>query len=209
MNRVLLLFSIGLALNSLVTGQAACTENRREYAFAEHGDIRLQLSSGAYIVRAGSRDRLVVQWQAEDPAFEKDVSKVRVRTSISGNIASIRTEGPTKHARITIEVPVFSNLYLRMRAGDVRITGIEGDKDVHLTAGDLKINVVPNSYSYVHASVTVGDLRARVLGVSKDGFGNSLNWNGPGNHTLKASLFAGDLTLENTAEFNSGYRHSP
>jgi hypothetical protein len=201
MNRVLFGFSIGLVLSSLNTGQAACTENRREYAFAEHGSIRMQLSSGSYIVRAGNSDRLVVQWQAEDPAFEKDMSKIRVRTSISGKVASIRTEGRTKHARITIEVPVFSNLYLRMRAGEVRITGIEGNKDVHLTAGDLKINVVPNSYSYVHASVTVGDLRAGVLGISKDGFGNSLNWNGPGNHTLKASLFAGDLTLENASDF--------
>jgi len=196
MKRLLFGFSIGLVLNCLMIGQAVRTENRQEYAFSDHGYVRLQLSSGDYIVRAGSSDHLLIRWEAEDPAFEKDMRKIRVHSNISSNLASIRTDGPTKHARITIEVPVFSNLYLRMRAGDVHISGIEGSKDVHMTAGDLKINVVPDSYSSVHASVTVGDLRAHVLGVSKDGIRNSFDWNGPGNYTLNASLFAGDLTLE-------------
>ena len=195
MTRLLFGFSIGLVLNCLMIGQTVPAENWRQYAFPEHGSVRLQLSSGDYTVSAGSSDHIVVRWQAEDSAFEKDMRKIRVGTDISGNVASIRTEGPTKHARMIIEIPALSNLYLRMRAGDVRISGIEGNKDVHMTAGDLKIDVVPSSYSSVHASVTIGDLRAGVLGVSKDGIGNSFNWNGPGNYSLHASLFAGDLTL--------------
>jgi len=195
MTRLLFGFSIGLVLNCLMIGQTVPAENWRQYAFQEYGSVRMQLSSGDYTVRAGSSDHVVVRWEAEDSAFEKDMKKIRVHTDISGNVASIRTEGPTKHARMTIEIPALSNLYLRMRAGDVRISGIEGNKDVHMTAGDLKIDVVPNSYSAVHASVTIGDLRAGVLGVSKDGIRNSFDWNGPGNYTLHASLFAGDLTL--------------
>jgi hypothetical protein len=195
MTRLLCGFSIGLMLNSLMIGQAVRAENWREFAFSEHGSVRLQLASGNYIVRAGSSDHVLVRWQAEEPAFEKDLKKIRVHTEISGNVASIQTGGPTKHARITIELPAMTNLYLRMRAGDVHVTGIDGNKDIHMTAGDLNIDVVPNSYSYVHASVTVGDLRAGVLGITKDGIGNSFDWNGPGSYTLHASLFAGDLTL--------------
>jgi len=114
---------------------------------------------------------------------------------VLGSVATIRTEGPTKRARIVIEIPARSDLYLRMRAGDVRIAGIEGNKDIHMTAGDLRIDVLPESYSHVHASVTFGDLRAHALGISKDGIGSSFEWSGAGKYILHASLFAGDLTL--------------
>jgi len=82
-----------------------------------------------------------------------------------------------------------------MRAGDVRIQGIEGNKDIHMTAGDLSIELSPASYSLVNASVTVGDLRASPFRISKEGFKNSFEWRGSGEYTLRASLFAGDLTL--------------
>jgi len=96
-----------------------------------------------------------------------------------------------------------------MRAGDVRITGVEGNKDIHMTAGDLKIEMVPTSYSHVHASVTIGDLRASPLGISMDGIRNSFEWNGTGRYILDASLFAGDLTLARIPSIDRGYRQSP
>jgi len=209
MTRLLFGFVIGLSLNTLFAGQGTQTENLQEYSFSEGGSVRLQLSSGDYLIRAVVSDRLVVRWQAEDPEFEKDMKKIQVRTDISGNVATIRTGGPTKHARITIDVPARSDLHLRVRAGDVRISGIEGNKDIHMTAGDLKIDMSPTSYSYVHASVAIGDLRASALGISKDGIRNSFDWNGTGKYTLDASLFAGDLTLARIPSTNRSYRQSP
>src|SRR5262249_55999406 len=125
--------------NAVVGGKGTRSENWQEYSFSQGGAVRLQLSSGDYIVRAASGDRLVVRWRAESPEFERDMKKIRVQTDVSGNVATIRTEGPTKHARITIDVPARSDLHLRMRAGDVRITGVEGNKDIHMTAAELKI----------------------------------------------------------------------
>jgi hypothetical protein len=209
MTRLLFGFVIGLSLNTLFAGQGTQTENLQEYSFSEGGSVRLQLSSGDYLIRAVVSDRLVVRWQAEDPEFEKDMKKIQVRTDISGNVATIRTGGPTKHARITIDVPARSDLHLRMRAGDVRITGVEGNKDIHMTAGDLKIEMAPTSYSHVHASVTIGDLRASPLGISMDGIRNSFEWNGTGRYILDASLFAGDLTLARMPSIDRSYRQSP
>ena len=60
----------------------------------------------------------------------------------------------------------------------------------------MKIDMLPASYSHVHASVTFGDIQATALGISKDGIGNSFEWSGAGKYTLHASVFAGDLTLE-------------
>jgi hypothetical protein len=209
MTRLLFGFAIGLSLNTLFAGQGTSTENAQEYSFSQGGAVRLQLSSGDYTIRAASSDRLVVRWQAEAPEFQRDMKKIRVQTDISGHVATIRTGGPTKHARITIDVPARSDLHLRVRAGDVRISGIEGNKDIHMTAGDLKIDMTPTSYSYVHASVTIGDLRATALGISKDGIRNSFDWNGTGKYTLEASLFAGDLTLARMPSINRSYRQSP
>ena len=77
----------------------------------------------------------------------------------------------------------------------MRIVGIDGNKDVRMTAGDLDIDVAPDSLWHVHASVAMGDLTAHPLGIEKDGIRNSLNWFGAGAYTLDARVFAGDMTL--------------
>jgi hypothetical protein len=64
-----------------------------------------------------------------------------------------------------------------------------------MTAGDLYIDVRPDSLRHVHASVSIGDLHARSLGIENDGFKNSLDWFGDGQYTLDARLFAGDVVL--------------
>src|SRR5262245_49505979 len=129
MKRLLYGFAISLTLHSLIFAEGAKAEHKQEFEFSEDGFVRLQLSSGDYIIRAGQRDHVVIRWSANDPAGQKDINKIKVRTNVVGNTANIRTEGPTKHARIVIEIPARSDLYLRVRAGDVRIAGIDGNKD--------------------------------------------------------------------------------
>ncbi|HYR90822.1 MAG TPA: DUF4097 family beta strand repeat-containing protein [Terriglobia bacterium] len=185
MKRLFVGFVVWAAIGSLVYGQ-------------DGGLVRLKLSSGDYTVRPGNGDRISVHWQPNEPENKKkleEMKKIKVHVETSGLITTIRTEGPTRHARMVIEIPARTDLYLRMRAGDVRIQGIEGNKDIHMTAGDLNIDVSPASYSQVNASVTLGDLQATPFRISKDGFKNSFEWRGYGEYTLRASLFAGDLTL--------------
>jgi hypothetical protein len=196
-----------LALSVVASGQPGCsvrlqadrpsTADRQtiERAFAEGGIVTLHLSSGDYTVRAGASDRVRVEWRADDPANAKDALMIRVAADVFEGVATIRTKGPTGRARFTIEVPARSDVHLRVRAGDIRIEGIEGNKDVRMTAGDLYIDVQPESLRHVHASVSIGDLKARSLGIEKDGFKNSLDWFGDGQYTLDARLFAGDVHL--------------
>lgn len=194
MKRLLIAFLAGLALGSLAHAQPKA-ENFTSQPFTEGGSISLKLASGDYNIKAGTSDRIVVHWEAEDENYNNDLRKVKVKVNLSGNTATIRTDGPTHHVRFSIEIPARSDLSLRMRAGDVRIEGIEGNKDIRMTAGDLNIEVRPGSYAKVHASVTFGDLRAAVLGISKDGILPHLDWSGTGTYKLHASLFAGDVSL--------------
>ena len=180
---------------ALVQGVNSNSSQSFEQPFAEGGVVILRLSSGDYTVRAGDSGHLTVRWSPADAADTDEMRKVRVRAEVSGNVVTIRTDGPTKKARMIIELPQHSDLQMRLRAGDVRIIGIEGNKNISMTAGDLVIEATPASYSHVHASVIVGDLRAQPLGIYKDGIHNSFDWNGSGKYTLRASLFAGDLTM--------------
>jgi hypothetical protein len=183
-----------LALGAVTFGQANDGQ-AIEQAFAEGGIVTLNLSSGDYAVRAGANDRVRVEWRARETKDEKDMREIRVISDVVDGVATIRTKGPTNRARFTIEVPARSDVHLRVRAGDVRIEGIEGNKDVRMTAGDLSIDVQPDTLRHVHARVSIGDLHARRLGVEKDGFRNTLDWFGEGQYTLDARLFAGDVVL--------------
>ena len=196
-----LIGSLGvLALGSLMLAQApppqaAAGDYSIERPFVEGGRVRLQLASGDYTVRAGTSDRILVRWETGDKARVADVKKLVVDVLVDGGMASVVTDGPSKHMQFTIEVPARSDLHLRMRAGEMQVLGIEGHKDIRMTAGDLEIGVRRESLAAAHASVTFGDLDAPALGISKSGIKRSLDWIGGGTYALDARLGAGEITL--------------
>lgn len=48
---------------------------------------------------------------------------------------------PKNELQVTIEILRSSNLYARMRGGDLSVQGVAGDKDLELIGGDLTIQV--------------------------------------------------------------------
>ena len=164
-----------------------------EKAFQSNGQIRMQLGGGDYEVRAGSADKIVIEWTVKN---EHDAAKVKTKLSIVGQSAKLETSGPHKDSHAVIEVPPETNLVIRLAAGDMKIRGILGDKDVASHAGDLDIYVGnANDYSRVDASVKVGDLDASAFGASKGGLFRSFHHQGNGKYVLRAHLGAGDLNL--------------
>lgn len=119
-----------------------------------------------------------------------------VKITFAANRLTVRG-GTHNDTRYRIEVPRKTNLVVRAAAGDLLLSGVTGDKDVELNAGDLTIEVGdPASYRHVEASLLAGDLIASAFGVSKDGLFRSFDSNYPsGRYRLRAKLLAGDLTL--------------
>jgi hypothetical protein len=105
--------------------------------------------------------------------------------------------GPNNHIRFRIDVPKNTNLYVRSPAGDLSLSGVVGDKDVEIHAGDLTISVGDaTDYRHADASVYAGDLSAGAFGVSKDGLFRSFDKDNPGGkYRLHAHVGAGDLVL--------------
>jgi hypothetical protein len=182
-----------LAVHGEVTGTC---EQKFEAKFQPGGEIRLQIRS-ADIEVTGS-DSPVVRVTCELKRDE-DARDITIRFTADGNSGSLRVRGgPNEGVRIRIEVPKSSNLFVRAPAGDLTMTGITGDKDVEIHAGDLTISVGnPGDYKHADGSVWAGDLTASAFGVTKDGLFRSFDKdNTSGKYRLHAHVGAGDLVLK-------------
>ncbi|HST80015.1 MAG TPA: hypothetical protein VLN58_16130, partial [Verrucomicrobiae bacterium] len=117
--------------------------------------LKLVLSSGDYRIEPGVSDKVVVisksQPQQQKPHFGIDTNSKE---------ASVRVEAPKNYAAV-IQVPRNSSLKVRLNGGRLSVTGIEGDKDIESSAGDVTIDVgPPENYGRVDASVDLGHIDA-------------------------------------------------
>ncbi|MCU1221027.1 MAG: hypothetical protein JWN42_2224 [Candidatus Angelobacter sp.] len=162
-----------------------------EKDFVSGGRVQITLESGGYEIRASSDNRIHVRWN--------EASGARVKLATTGKSADLRVENtPHNNFHATIEVPPLTDLRIRLTAGDLRVSGITGDKDIEANAGDVIVSVgSANDWGDVDASVTAGDINAPVFRVAKGGLFRSLRWKGPGKYRLHVHLVAGDVNLRN------------
>ena len=166
-----------------------------EHAFSQSGRIRMDLSAGDYRISGSSDNRIRMEWSVRD---SDQLSKVRAKADIRDHDARIVTDGPINNNgfRVVIQVPQQTDLIVRLSAGDLRIDGIQGNKDVELHAGDVRIDVGrAEDYKTVDASVWAGEIQAAPFQVFKGGLFRSFDWRGKGPYRLHAKLKAGDLRL--------------
>jgi len=116
---------------------------------------------------------------------------------VRGSEATIVTDrNHDSNFRVRIQIPSPASLHVRLTAGEMGISGVEGDKDVELHAGELDIDVVrADDYKHVDAGVWAGELHASAFRVVKEGLFRSFDWTGSGRYRLHAHLKAGELRL--------------
>jgi hypothetical protein len=165
-----------------------------ERPFPADGRIRMDLSAGDYDIVGGTQNRIRVEWTVREV---EQLPKVRAIADVHDRDAVITTYAPSnKGLKVAIEVPQLSDLYVRLTAGDLRMHGIRGNKDVELHAGDVRIDVGrAEDYQAVDGSVWAGDIHAAPFNAIKGGLFRSFTWNGSGRYRLHARLKAGDLRL--------------
>ena len=156
--------------------------------------LSVYLRSGDVRLVGGTENKVSVRVDAKD--MEK-AREVRVTFDRSEHSAELRVSGgPRNDIQITVEVPKDTGLYVRMPAGQLEISGVTGDKDVQIHAGELIVHVgSPADYSYVEASVTTGGLEAPPFHEDHGGLFRSFHKSGNGKYRLHAHVGAGDLTL--------------
>jgi len=197
--RRLVILAVWLAAATFVAaqqspGEQTANEGRAQEKFVSGGIVRMHLEAGDYAIEGSDSSDIVVDYSAKNSDQLKDI-RVSIRTS--GSKAELSVKGtPHNDFHATIKVPRVSNLWARLSAGDLRIKGVEGDKDVESHAGDVDIQVGnPEDYGHRDASVTAGDIDASAFNVSTGGLWRSFRQDGSGKYRLHVHLMAGDVTL--------------
>jgi len=161
--------------------------------FTPINNLRLHLRDGDYRIVASDSDDITIRTDGKNREGARKVKVLLKRTGDSLDITL--THVPKNECQVTIAVPRETNLYARMRAGDLSVNGVTGDKDLELLAGDLSIQTNAAEYGPVDLSVKFGDVSGGEFGSAKGTVGNSLRRDGNGKYRLHAHVFAGDLTL--------------
>jgi hypothetical protein len=130
---------------------------------------------------------------------EKNVKESHVDFEVRGNDATLEFHAPSNSNTqfdVELEVPANTNLDLHNGVGDVIVENVEGDKDVELGVGDIRVEREPAAYRLVHASAGIGDVSSDGYGESSGWLGKTLKYRGDGKYELRAHVGVGDITLE-------------
>lgn len=192
--RIELTAAAAILVAALVSAQDPARSGSLERPFVSDGRVKMDLVSGDYTISGGPDARVRLDWTVRDPEALKSV---HATADVRDRDVRIATDGPSnKGLKFIIQVPKQSDLYVRLGAGDLRIEGIRGNKDVELRAGDLNIDVgSADDYKAVDASLWAGDLKASAFNIVKEGLFRSFEWTGKGTYRLHAHLMAGDMRL--------------
>jgi hypothetical protein len=155
-------------------------------------EIRMELSAGEYRIVGRSGAQVRVSWSGDN---RRDLDRVKVRFKTGRGRAELETDR-TNDVHVVIEVPSNANLHIRLSAGELSVSGIEGNKDIGMTAGELRVDVGdPAKYKDVHSSVRIGEITARPFNVKKEGFFREFSLKGNGTYSLRATVGVGEVVL--------------
>ncbi len=168
-----------------------------ERIFSAGGSISMRLASGTYTIRPGSDAKIRIGWETRKP---EQWNRVKTELEVQGADATLVIQAPRRSGlRAFIELPARTNLHVRLRAGDLEIRGIDGNKDIASRAGDIFIETGSAAdYGRADASVRAGDIEGPPFGVSKGGLFRSFRWEGKGKYALHVHLGAGSITFLGT-----------
>lgn len=165
----------------------------QETAFVDGGKITIKLSAGEHRISESPDNYIRVNWGVKNKSSSGNVD---AKTDVDGSTAKIDIDGPNKNFQTLIEVPRHSDLTVHLTAGELTVGNVEGNRDIHLRAGDLSIEVGnTDDYGHVEGSLWAGDIDAGPFGMTASGLFRSVEWQGEGEQEMRFKLYAGDVRL--------------
>jgi hypothetical protein len=189
----LALWALVLASGSLL-GQEQAPEATAQQNFASGGTIHLHLQAGGYTITPSDSEIIVVTCQTRT---DRQLKSVKVSIKPVGSRADVYVrDTPNSNFTATIQVPRRSDLWVRLTAGELNVGSVEGNKDLAINAGSLRVDIPrPQEYGERGASVTTGSIESSAFEVSKGGLFRSFSQHGPGKYRIHARVIAGEIVL--------------
>lgn len=166
--------------------------------FVSGGYLHLRMSVGDLHIKRGDSSRIRLEYTVKSRR-ESHVKDARVDFNVRGNDASIECHAPTggnTQFDVELEVPASTHLDVHQKVGDLTVDSIEGDKDLNLGVGDIRISTQHSGYRLVKASTGIGDVSGDGYGETHGWLGKTLKYHGDGKYELRVHVGVGDIRLE-------------
>jgi hypothetical protein len=166
--------------------------------FAAGGMVHVQLNVGDLRIRRGDSTKIHLTYTIKSRR-ENHLKEAHVDFDVRGNDASLEFHVPTgsnTQFDVELEVPQNTNLDVHEKVGDLTVENVEGDKDLSLGVGDIRIANEHSGYRLVNASAGIGDVNGDGYGETSGWLGKTLKYRGDGKYELRAHVGVGDINLE-------------
>ena len=166
--------------------------------FSAGGFVHLRLGVGDVHVKRGDTAKISLHYTIKS-RHESNLKEARVDFDVKGSDATIEFHAPTggnTQFDVDLEVPENTNLDVHAKVGDVTVEDVEGDKDLNLGVGDIRVNSGHTGYRVVNASTGIGDVNGDGYGETSGWLGKKLKYHGDGKYELRAHVGVGDISLE-------------
>jgi hypothetical protein len=170
--------------------------------FVTGGMLHVRLSVGDLHIKRGDSNQIRVHYTVKSWR-EANVKNAHVDFEVRGNDASIEFHAPSggnTQIDVELDVPATTNLDVHEKVGDLIVENVEGDKDLELGVGDIRIADGHSDYHLVRASSSIGDVdgdvSANQRGEVSGWLGKTLKYHGDGKYELRAHVGVGDIRLE-------------
>ena len=166
--------------------------------FAAGGSVHVRLRVGDMHIRRGDSNRISLRYTIKSRR-ERNVKDAHVDFKVRGNEATLEFHVPSSHNTqfdVELEVPENTNLDVHDKVGDVTVEDVDGDKDLTLGVGDIRVANGRSGYRVVNASAGIGDVSGDGYGETSGWLGKSLKYHGEGKYELRAHVGVGDIKLE-------------
>ncbi len=166
--------------------------------FVAGGMLHVHLSIGDVHVRRGTDSKIHLRYTVKS-RHESNVKEAHADLDVRGNDAKLEFHAPSggnTEFEVELDVPANTNLDVHEKVGDVTVDDVEGDKDLELNVGDIRLSGDHPRYRLVQASAGIGDVHGEGYGETSGWLGKSLKYRGEGKYELRAHVGVGDINLE-------------
>jgi|SRR5579859_212434 len=164
--------------------------------FVAGGYVHIRLSVGDLHIKRGNINQIRVEYTVKSER-ESNVKNSKMDFDVHGNNATIEFHAPgNTQFDVEIEVPQNTNIDAHEKVGDLTVDNIEGDKDLELSVGDIRIADGHEHYRTIRASSGIGDVNGDGYGETSGWLGKTLKYRGEGKYELRAHVGVGDIHLE-------------
>ncbi len=166
--------------------------------FVAGGMLHVRLGVGDLHIKRSDSNQIRLHYTVKSRR-ESRVKEAHVDIEIRGRDAHIEFHAPSggnTQFDVELQVPQTTNLDVHEKVGDLTVENLEGDKDLELGVGDIRVAAERAGYHLVRASAGIGDVNSDGYGETSGWLGKTLKYHGDGKYELRAHVGVGDITLE-------------